>query len=876
MTNVVGETDSALIWVRKHADAVVNVGVLAACTLLMLRVLHPSLLFDDTTPTGGDMGAHVWAPAYLRDHLLPNWRLSGWAPSWYAGFPLYEFYMVIPPLLIVILDVLLPYNVAFKLVSVSGLLTLPLAAWAMGRLARLPHPLPAMLAIGTLPFLFDRGFSIYGGNIASTMAGEFNFSVALSLCLLYIGLLIRACSEQRGRAITAVVLALTVLSHLLVGFFAVAATIVVIAVYSYRNLTGLKYVWPAPVVALAISGFWTVPFVVNRHHTIDMGWMKLTDYWHQLLAPRMVWALMLAVLAVVKLLRDRQRALLAILLWTIVMGLVFRFLPATDDGHSERLWNARMVQFAWLGIYLMAAIGAVELVHQITVATRWNRPKLVAALTPTIAGIICIIYVGLPMGALGLTGRTNNSGDSEHWFGLSAKTSYLAPWIEQNYRGYERRSQWPEYKAINDTMADLGVKRGCGRAMWEYDSDRLGGYGTPLSMMLLPYWTDGCIDSMEGLYFESSPTTPFHFLMAAEVTQKPSNPVTFPDPSVYRSLDLTHGIEHMQLYGIKYYMALSPEAIAQADQRSELTRVATSDPWVVYELSGSDLVVGIDRMPYVEPGSGSTWERWRDTGLATWDLLNDHRYYAATDGPANWPRIRRGDPVPNMVIDSPAVVSNIVSTEDSISFDVDQVGKPVLVKINYFPNWNADGADGPYRVTPNLMIVVPTSSSVRLQYGRTSADIVGTAASVLGIAAAITISLADRRRTPMRVPLTPPAIALPRVPAAWTPRNGTMVSDDSWLTSDTWASRPDPWSSPPDRAPDTDGRWLPTGEIPVTDIAPSTHIDDFAPMVEEPSTSQRPIDERSDRQEPSTLEGPSHDWPLQPPEPPSDPGGQRG
>ena len=32
--------------------------------------------------------------------------------------------------------------------------------------------------------------------------------------------------------------------------------------------------------------------------------------------------------------------------------------------------------------------------------------------------------------------------------------------------------------------------------------------------MLLPFWTDGCIGSMEGLYFEASGSTPYHFLTA--------------------------------------------------------------------------------------------------------------------------------------------------------------------------------------------------------------------------------------------------------------------------------------------------------------------------------------------------------------------------
>ena len=33
----------------------------------------------------------------------------------------------------------------------------------------------------------------------------------------------------------------------------------------------------------------------------------------------------------------------------------------------------------------------------------------------------------------------------------------------------------------------------CGRAHWEYESN-LDRYGTPMALMLLPYWTNGCID----------------------------------------------------------------------------------------------------------------------------------------------------------------------------------------------------------------------------------------------------------------------------------------------------------------------------------------------------------------------------------------------
>ena len=43
--------------------------------------------------------------------------------------------------------------------------------------------------------------------------------------------------------------------------------------------------------------------------------------------------------------------------------------------------------------------------------------------------------------------------------------------------------------------------------MWEYNSN-LNRFGTPMALMLLPNYTDGCIDSMEGLLFESATSTP--------------------------------------------------------------------------------------------------------------------------------------------------------------------------------------------------------------------------------------------------------------------------------------------------------------------------------------------------------------------------------
>ena len=83
----------------------------------------------------------------------------------------------------------------------------------------------------------------------------------------------------------------------------------------------------------------------------------------------------------------------------------------------------------------------------------------------------------------------------------------------------------------------------------------------------------------------------------------------------------------------------------------------------------------------------------------------------------------------------PAItVSDVEIRQQSVSFDVDQIGVPVLVRVSYFPNWQVEGAEGPYRVSPNHMVVVPTETSVELTYGRSGLDWFFYGLTALGIA----------------------------------------------------------------------------------------------------------------------------------------------
>jgi hypothetical protein len=77
-------------------------------------------------------------------------------------------------------------------------------------------------------------------------------------------------------------------------------------------------------------------------------------------------------------------------------------------------------------------------------------------------------------------------------------------------------------------------------------------------------------------------------------------------------------------------------------------------------------------------------------------------------------------------------VSKVRRDVDTISFHVSEVGKPVEVRESFFPNWKVKGAKGPYRLAPNLMVVIPTSNDVTLTYGLTTVDWLGRILTLLG------------------------------------------------------------------------------------------------------------------------------------------------
>lgn len=777
-----------------------SVAIVGACCVFVLFQLQPDLLLRNTTPTGGDTGAHVWWPAYLRDHLLPQLRIAGWAPDWFAGFPAGQFYFPFPALLIVALDTILPYNIAFKIVTALGSIALPAAAYVFGRGLRAPRPAPALFAVGATVFLFFKGAPgsdaeatrvagnqhIMGGNLPSTFAGEFSFVLALALALFFLGALASSLDHRRQMWLPAVLFAATVMSHLVVGVFAVAAAVVLwLARRPVRNFPTVAAIGG---VGALLTAVWTLPLVATLGYTSDMGYETIgTQHVDRLFGEvglymfpwypaYVLWIVPLVIAALVGGVLFRRRVTIELAALTAVMGLAFAFWEqVTDLAHSTPVWNLRLLPFWYLGLVLLAMLGAAELIRGAGVlAARWANPHPEAPFpdptTPApppaderraeddrqrgraMVRAVTISVLAVIVASVGI------------WRAY-VTTDFITFWAKWNYSGYEHTGTesdtkvYPEFNSLVSTMQKLPP----GRALWEGGS-ALGTYGTPLALMLLPYFTDGRIASMEGLYYESSATTPYHFLSVSTLSA-PGNASNPQRNLPYRTLaEFDVGVRYLQKLGVRYYLAFSDQAKEQADRSSLLVPVATTPDtdgqppkgWTVYELRGAPVVEALREQPVVVPGVSS--RDWQDeVGVPWWDAptrtpaaardvsLLDRPLVA--DGPSGWARARppgasRADaPDPKLPTAAgapveelpPVEVTKVRTTDHSVSFHVSRTGVPVMVKTSYFPNWTVSGARGPWRATPNFMVVVPTSRDVRLVYSTTTAEYLGRAATVVGL-----------------------------------------------------------------------------------------------------------------------------------------------
>jgi hypothetical protein len=696
--------------------------VLTYLFMIALMGLSPQWILSRTTTTGGDMGSHYILAQYLQDYLMPHGKVIGWYPGWQAGLPMFQYYFVPPYVLMVLLGKVITLQVAFKLVTIMWFFMLPACMYFGLRAMGFKNPLPQLAIPLSLCLLFletvDGGnYSQWGGNIKSTLAGQFPYGISLAAMALSLGLLYKGYHDRKYLVLNAVVFAFVALTHIYTTIaIGLVSTFFLVDAFRSKKYDGILYLGGVFVLGFMLAGFWYIPMAFKLgwseppkdvfYGTPHMGWVFIPEY---------------AVLYVFVLIglafgfRDKDKR---IYFWLYAFIIIFVFLFFCK--YTNFLY-VRFLPFLYLIYIILATAG-------------------VAALAGRIEGKFLIPILVVFVVAFSL---------SSFW------VKDVPAWIKWNYEGLEQKTTWPTLERVFTYMHDANIS---GRVDVEYaDYDA---FGTPRVFEVMPMFSNKSV--MEGLLFESSLTFPFFFYMQKTVSETswwPGFPVNMP-----RYPDMERGLKIFRLYNIKYFIASSKEVRGllanNSDYHLEKTiedkqqgvafnfyRINEDSDFVEYPIKEPVLVVTDDWKPFSFKWIDSSY---LDTPLVYADQLGDYElehfriivlnktvttplkpgvsYYQAS-------QLEDALKAAQGVNPDGCTTSSVLREEELLS-NVSCANRALLVKIPYFPNWQSEGGERLYLSSPSLMLMFPSSNTVRLFYGSTLADRIGWLATATGLAVA--------------------------------------------------------------------------------------------------------------------------------------------
>ena len=643
------------------------------------------LIFADTMVGGGDTGSHNYIVYYAQE-IFP--KIKWWSPDWYAGFPFLYFY---PPLLYystILLSYLIPLNIAFKLITLLGTFLLPLTIFLCLSFLDFKFPIPSLGALLSLSYLFLEKFSIYGGNIPSTLSGEFSYSFAFALFFLFIGLLIKGIKENRYLAINIFILSLMVLSHPFSVIIAVLFGTIVFLESIIKKQAKKVFSYLAKVFGLAfgLTAFWSLPFLALLPYTSKMSWTKVIKL-EEIFPSSLIIFEIIAILGIIYAFFKKDKRIFPILFMVCVSLIPFLFL------NNSSIWNARFLPFILMGSLMIAA-------YAIGSWTQYFKKSLTIIFLIVFSGYMLIFY-------------------------LPSTISYIPFWMKWNYEGLQSKDAWPELKNLSDYLKDLPY----GRIMWEYRSE-YDKFGTPRVLENLPILTNK--PTFEGLLIESSVSGYFHFINQAETTKTPTSAIAGLE---YPSFNFENGVKHLRYFGAQYFIAYTPEIKELADEH--FIKMSDIGGFRVYRIPDSDLVEVISSV-----NLRLKTDKWLDESIDWYkknDLSQPIVFYQNKEELKDLENFSNIFQEEELIEDATVKIKEI--TNDSLVFTTDHLGTPHLVKYTYIPGWQVKGASGPYLVSPSFMMVIPFENEITLKYSYNIWDKIGFAVSLFSLIVFILIIL---------------------------------------------------------------------------------------------------------------------------------------
>jgi hypothetical protein len=688
------------------SNPVFDSAILICLTAFLLWHLAPLDILRDTTTVGGDTPAHNYMASHLRAQLLQHGRIISWADGWWCGFPLFQYYFPLPYLLMAGLSIAIPFNIAFKCVCVLGILALPATTYLAMRLFRLPRPVPILSAILMIPFLFVREHTMWGVNIASTLAGMIANSLSFSLMIPAVASVWRDAEECRLRLRSIFLLTLVISSHFFTSIMAaislavVPLTILLIHRSTTTRWKAIAILLAEGALALLLMAWWIIPLLAKSAYSMDFGTNWEMTLWKNF-PPWTAGLLPLAAAAVILGIRRGHQAIWLFAWMSAAALLLFHF----GFDLSPVFVNCRLWPFIMLALTALGAIGLGLLLH----------PLRRQSLLITIIAVLILAAIAW---------REHQPGKRQ-----------MRVWAEWNFSGLELK---PSYNVFKNLVLPLRGTPGRLANDLHDDNDRLG---SSRVFELAPHLAGKPI--MEGGLVNSAIGSIFAYYIQSETSENCAGAPPIVRPS---SFNMPLATRHLELFNVKHFIARSPatQQALHADPRWKF--IQREEQWELFELlshDGSNVFIPKFLPAILETTNPN--QRGMDWIYVPGALDQPFILTAPSSAiklPAALPRLSETEfqsflnsasstnlalaawqiPIPSAT--GAPVFSESVS-DDSIRFKTTAIGQPHIVKVSYFPNWKVHGAPAVYRVTPSFLLVFPDKEQVELFYGSTPSDTLG-------------------------------------------------------------------------------------------------------------------------------------------------------
>jgi len=650
--------------------------------VLLILLFPASLIFQSTVTAGGDTPSHFIASMTMSKGLHLFFSPVTWIHGAYAGFPLFLQYFPLPFDLMALLSLVLSFKIAFKLVTLLAIIPLPAALYLCLRRLGYGQNTAAIGAVMSLPFLFMTENSMWGANIFSTLAGEFAFGISTILYIIFTGKLYADIAGRRSSFGSSALEASIALSS---GYPLLQSAMGT----SYFILRGgnFRYILQLHAAAFGLAAFWLLPVLWRIPWDTPFAHSWHFEHWRAI-APPFLWPSFAGTLIVafsgIRNHFAQGKGLTAIfhesidspefyLFWQFAMALL-GFSLATTLG----LVDIRFLPFAQIMLVLLGAVGWGRLL------SRLPRPNLWLA-------AFCAAVIALTL----------------------TRACAIDSWIRWNYSGMESKPLWNSYRLVNDYLrGDANSPR----VVYEHN-EITNDAGSLRAFELLAYYSGR--STLEGLYMQSSSSSPFVFYIQSELTQNPPSPFS---RYYYSRPDPDRAAAHLRLFNVSQVIAASGN-IANALDYSPLYELTMEfPPYRIYRVRRCD-------NSYVEPLKFRPLrilpKDWKNVQFE-WFRKSSLRVplvVASEDSPGNfWKDLQTYDGRPERIAETPitgdeVILANATLEDQKITINTSKPGHPLWIKVSYHPDWRiTEGAGELYLASPAFMLLVPQTSRVVLTF----------------------------------------------------------------------------------------------------------------------------------------------------------------